>query len=274
MYATLIGLVDQLSGTTLSGTQVMRWGAPVPAFGDPSMARVATLGLNPSNREFIDDAGRELKGAARRFHTLASLGLTRWDEADARHLDLVLQSCCRYFQRNPYDRWFRRLDKILAETGTSYYVSYPADAAERHGSACHLDLIPYATLRKWTELTVAQRSRLLKRSCNVLGTLLRDSPIRILVLNGQSVVEHFEALTQSRLDRHGQAEWTLPRQAGASVQGVSYRGVVQTVGGVDLERDLLVVGYNHNIQSSFGVTSTVVGCIANWMGGVAAEWLA
>src|SRR5438552_3663439 len=123
MYSTLASLVDQLAGPMLSGTEVLHWGAPVPAFGDPSTASVATLGLNPSNREFVDDDGCELEGDARRFHTLASLGLARWEQADTRHLELVLHSCRCYFQRNPYDRWFRRLDQLLAATGTSYYAN-------------------------------------------------------------------------------------------------------------------------------------------------------
>src|SRR4051794_33000072 len=121
MYAPLTRLVEQLAGTALAGTEVINWGAPVPAFGDPAVSRVATLGLNPSNREFVDDLGRELHGPARRFHTLRSLGLSGWDAADARHLELVLQACRGYFQRNPYDRWFRRLDTLLVETGVSYY---------------------------------------------------------------------------------------------------------------------------------------------------------
>jgi hypothetical protein len=272
MYATLISLVGQLAGSELSGMRVIRWGAPVPAFGDPSTARVATLGLNPSNREFLDDAGRELDGAARRFHTLASLGLTAWDEVDVRHLELVIQSCRQYFNHNPYDRWFRKLDQLIAGTGTSYYAHLPEGAGERRGLACHLDLIPYATRCKWMELTTLQRSRLLGRSGDALGKLLRDSPIGILVLNGQSVVDQFEILTDVSFDRDEQVDWLLPRQTGLPVQGVSYRGVVQSVGGVSLGRDLLVLGYNHNIQSSFGVTRVVLRSIADWVRISAMEW--
>jgi hypothetical protein len=273
MYATLATLVDQLAGSALSGTQVIRWGAPVPAFGDPGSARVATLGLNPSNREFVNDAGRELQGSARRFHTLVSLGLSEWNEADARHLELILQSCRCYFQRNPYDRWFRRLDQLLVRLGASYYASSHARRGDPDSAACHLDLIPYATRRKWIELTGRQRLRLLERSGDPLGRLLRDSPIRLLLLNGQSVVEHFKVLTNVQFDVDEQLEWTLRRQSGARVLGISYLGSVQTVGGVDLERELLVLGYNHNIQSSFGVTSRVISSIADWVGAAAAMWV-
>src|SRR6266700_2791620 len=114
MYGTLTTLIDRLDSSAMSGTDVIPWGAPVPSFGDLSLARVATLGLNPSNREFVDDGGDELQGPNRRFHTLNSLGLRRWSEVNARHLLLILDSCRTYFLGNPYDRWFKRLDYVIA----------------------------------------------------------------------------------------------------------------------------------------------------------------
>jgi hypothetical protein len=139
MYATLTTLIDRLDSSAVSATKVIRWGCPVPSFGDLSTARVATLGLNPSNREFVDGLGNELQGALRRFHTLRSLGLKSWSDVDARHLRLILESCRTYFLVNPYDRWFKRLDQIVSGTNVSYYST--------SSGACHLDLIPYATAR-------------------------------------------------------------------------------------------------------------------------------
>jgi hypothetical protein len=268
MYPTLTLLVESLAGASLSGTEVIRWGAPVPAFGDPTKSTVATLGLNPSNKEFLDDDGRELRGSARRFHTLASLGIASWSDADARHLELVQRSCQEYFRHNPYDRWFRRLDSLIHEMGVSYYQSPRRTPIN---VACHLDLIPYATHRKWVELTSNQRSRLLRVSGHAFGVLLRDSPIQIVVLNGQSVVDHFQTLTESKLERIGRPTWQLPRSSGQSIGGYSYHGVVSSIGDVTLGRDVVVVGYNHNIQSSFGVTTKVVDQIAEWLGGAVLE---
>lgn len=121
MYTTLATLIDRLDSIAMSGTDVIRWGAPVPSFGDLTRARVATLGLNPSNREFVDDSGDELQGPHRRFHTLNSLGLTEWSDVDVRHPRLILDSCRTYFLGNPYDRWFKRLDYVIAGAQASYY---------------------------------------------------------------------------------------------------------------------------------------------------------
>lgn len=46
---------------------------PVVAFGDPTLATVATLGINPSASEFLKD-GALRTGAERRLATLESLG--------------------------------------------------------------------------------------------------------------------------------------------------------------------------------------------------------
>lgn len=257
MHTTLTTLIDRLDSPAVSGTDVIRWGCPVPSFGDLSSARVATLGLNPSNREFVDELGDELQGAFRRFHTLASLGLQSWSDVDARHLRLILESCRTYFLGNPYDRWFKRLDQVVSGAKASFY-----DAS---CGACHLDLIPYATARKWTELAARQRSLLLAVAADTLGLLLRDSPVRILILNGRSVVEQFQDVAGIRLERQQMPAWSLVRWPKPDVMGLAYRGVVHTLSGIRLPHEILVLGYNHNLQSSFGVTNEVILAIRAWI---------
>lgn len=263
MHTALTTLIDRLDSPAVAATNVIRWGCPVPSFGDLASSRVATLGLNPSNREFVDESGNELQGASRRFHTLKSLGLTSWSDVDARHLHLIIESCRSYFCRNSYDRWFKRLDLVVSGTAASYYG--------RSCRACHLDLIPYATARKWTELTVHQRSSLLAVAADTLGLLLRDSPVRILILNGRSVVEQFEDIAGIYLERQEMPAWSLPRQSKPDVIGFAYRGVVDTLLGIGLHSKVLVLGFNHNLQSSFGVTRKVIHAIRGWISRAASE---
>ena len=257
MHATLTKLIDRLDSDVMSDTAVIQWSCPVPSFGDLASSQVATLGLNPSNREFVDAVGKELQSTARRIHTLESLRLVSWSEADARHLRLILSACRDYFERNPYDRWFKVLDQVVAGTRASYYG--------RVSKACHLDLIPYATDRKWTELTANQRSLLLAISGDTLGLLLRESPVRVLILNGRSVVDEFQEIAGTRLDGQEMPSWSLLRRSRPSVAGVAYRGVVETLAGIELGRKLLVLGFNHNLQSSYGVTSRLIRRIRSWV---------
>ena len=55
LLTALTTLINRLDSPAISGTGVIRWGCPVPSFGDLSASRVATVGLNPSNREFVDE---------------------------------------------------------------------------------------------------------------------------------------------------------------------------------------------------------------------------
>jgi hypothetical protein len=257
MISTVMDLLSRIQRLTIGTTDVIAWGSPVPSFGNPGVSRVATLGLNPSNREFVDELGKELSGHSRRFHTLQSLGLSSWCSAKQKHADLILERCHGYFFRNPYDGWFKKLDRLISGTRASYYnVS---------ASACHLDLIPYATMCKWTELSHSQRSTLFNVAGDVLGLLLRDSAIQILVLNGQSVVRSFQNMSGTQLRIQEMPQWALRRKAQPSVKGFSYSGAIRTLSGVSLGREVQVLGFNHNIQSSFGVTTEVVSSIRQWI---------
>jgi hypothetical protein len=265
MHKALSSLLGRLDNPEFAAANVIPWSSPVPSFGDLSNSTLATLGLNPSNREFVDLKGAELDGGHRRFHTLKSLGLERWSDANAHHVRLIADSCRRYFVRNPYDLWFKGLDNIISGTKISYYHD--------REKACHLDLIPYATACKWTDLSSKQRTALLALAGDTLGLLLKESPIRLLVLNGMTVVDSLQHIANVVLEREVIPDWTLPRKSGVGVKGIAYKGVIREIAGVRLKQKVYVLGFNHNIQSSFGVTSQVKSSIRNWIAGSARQVL-
>ena len=257
MYAALTNLIDKLDRLDAKKTNIIKWGCPVPSFGDLSRSKVASLGLNPSNKEFVNNNGEELNGVNRRFPTLNSLKLKKWSDVDASHLIEISQACRDYFIGNPYDRWFKKLDEIVSGANASFYSST--------NCACHLDLIPFATVQKWTNLTPAQKKNLINTTGDILGLLLRDSPVSILILNGRSVVKYFEEISAISLDSLLMPEWSLGRSIDGGVKGIAYFGSTSHVGNIDLGRTILILGYNHNIQSSFGVTKNVVQNIRIWV---------
>jgi hypothetical protein len=257
MYAVMTTFVDRLDSMHGRTHTVIPWGCPVPFFGDLSSALVATVGINPSNREFTSVRGVELSENERRLPTLGSLGISRWSDANASHLRTIIDACSRYFRNNPYDRWFQVLETVLLPLGGSFYGNRP--------TACHVDLVPFATAEKWTLLSKVERARLLSMTGDALGALIRDSSLEVLVLNGRSVVEHFERLADLQLERSAKPLWSLPRESGPRVGGVAYSGEVDEFAGVRLGRPIRVLGYNHNLQSSFGVTAEVVALIGWWL---------
>jgi hypothetical protein len=251
-------MIQRLENPWLSELGVIPWAAPVISFGNLSQSKIATLGLNPSNREFVDLEGNELDGCHRRFHTLNSLGIQSWSEVTDEHLHLILDSCNKYFYGNPYDSWFRALEKLIIGTNVSYYGGL-------FSPACHLDLVPYATACKWGELTSTQKTTLLNAEGDALGLLLRESSIEVLVLNGQSVIENLQMIAGCTFERNAVPDWTLPRRASSGVAGYAYTGDICKISGVDLGREITVLGYSHNIQSSFGVTTQVKDAIQQWI---------
>ena len=256
MYAEFSRLLADLDDGRAD--DLINWGCPVPFFGHIETSEVATVGLNPSNREFVDTTGVELEGIDRRLPTLRSLGLRRWSGVDYASMRIIINACQRYFEENPYNGWFGPLQCLLQETGHSYY--WP------EANACHVDIVPWATSQKWALLPTATRRGLVGRAAHTIIAMLESAPIRMLILNGRSVVQSFERLTGCVLQADQQPSWGLSRGArGEPVSGVSYRMVIDQMQGTDLVAPVLVVGYNHNIQSSFGVTSTVRGRIRDWI---------
>lgn len=253
----LSDLTRRIGSQEAVGTGIIRWGSPVPFFGDPTTATFATLGINPSNREFVDSTGTELSGEHRRFHTLRSLDIPDWSETGPGHVKKIYDACENYFHRNPYDNWFKSLDRLLSEAGYSYYGN--------SANACHLDLVPYATGAKWGSLSSRQRNHLMALSDNTFAVTLRNSQIRYLILNGTSVVRAFAAVSDMALNTATIPDWTLSRKNRGGVEGVAFFGETKMVGGIPLGKKLKVLGFNHNIQSSFGVTNRVKESISQWI---------
>lgn len=257
MIEELLILIEKLNDPKLKKSDVITWGSPIISFGNLSNSRIATLGLNPSNKEFVNNKGEELTGNHRRFHTLKSLDIKKWSDVEEKHLQLIYELCEEYFFRNPYVGWFKKLDYLISGTLMSYY--FPS------GKVCHLDLIPYATESKWTNLSTEQKKLLFKISGDALGVILKHSPIQILVLNGQSVVNTLEKVTKIEFKKTHMPKWTLPRKLTVGVAGYSYTGIIDSIGEIKLKQNITVLGYNHNIQSSFGVTFEVQKAIRNWI---------
>lgn len=249
----LVGLLDRGDPIALGA---IPWAAPVVSFGNPVTSTLATLGLNPSNLEFVDNNGNPLLEPYNRFESLKSLRATSWGEMAKREASQIWRACETYFYRNPYDQWFMRLEKLLVETGISYYTSLGK-------TACHLDLVPFATADKWSAIGSRERTQLIELGAPSLVQAIRSSNIRTLVLNGSTVVKEFSRLLDADcLEPRAMKSWAL--QSGR-VDGYAYVGRITKLHGAALGREILVLGYNHNIQSSFGVTREVVARIGSWI---------
>lgn len=169
---------------------------PVVSFGNPVRATVATIGLNPAGGEFLGRQGKLLSGDERRLATLKSLKIQSHCDIDKYLGAKIVNECAGYFNRKPYDDWFRPLDKILHDGAHASY--YPSAACPN--TACHLDLSPWATSDGWSQLTDSIRMRLLRDGESFLCELLRQERYHLVIANGKTVKEE--------LEQAGLATWT------------------------------------------------------------------
>jgi hypothetical protein len=230
---------DRIRRTPPAELGVVPGSTPVVAFGDVRTASVATLGLNPSRREFLDHQGQQLTGASRRLATLRSLGVGDLATVGPEAVEQVYADCLTYFQRNPYHQWFDRLEALLSRLGASYY----------DGSACHLDLVQWATDPTWGRLSTPAQRRLLETDAPFLLEQLQRDGFELLLANGRSVLEQFQRVTDITL-----TEKEAARESGD-------RGTARIFTGA-LHGRLRVVGWTKNLQSSVGLTNTLRARIA------------
>lgn len=241
LHALFTDLIRHLESTALDGTSVVRSWSPIPYFGDLSSARVATVGLNPSYKAFED-----MQRSDHPIRTLKSLGLTSWAEARDQHVRAMKKWCDTYFQQRVPYFWFHSFDPILTRLNASYKHS--------HGyRACHLDLVPYVTKPTWSKLNPDEQKRLLQ--VGDLGGLLFSSSVKVLILNGTSVVKGFQDMTGVCLgpvvhDRRNKR----------------WRGVLDSLpDGRSLNREILVLGFNHHIQWIREGSEEIIRSISDWI---------
>ena len=129
----------------------------------------------------------------------------------------------------------------------------------------HIDLVPFATVNKWGKLDKKVQNNLLNISIDSIGRIIKHTPVRLMILNGQAVVRQLLNISDVELVKKHEPLWDLKRGRINDVKGYSYYGKLSTLGGIQLEKKILVLGFNHNLQSSFGVTKEVHNEIKNWI---------
>lgn len=161
---------------------VVEGSTPVPFFGNQPEAQLATVGINPSRIEFQTSRSRiELDGPSRRFETLKSLGINSNAEADDAQVAAIYERCIKYFDDTSvaYWDWFKRLEWIIQPLASVSYTN---------GSACHLDLVQWATDPVWSGIKDHEvRTNLAAKDLEFLLGQLAAPQLRIAYLNGAQV---------------------------------------------------------------------------------------
>ena len=209
---------------------------PVLCTGDIFSATLATIGINPSYREYLDTEGTELAGGERRFETLSSLEASDRDSLSQEQCDRAIDTMRGYFDagRTVYYQWFNSLRRVTEAMGLRY----------EKREVAHLDLVQEATKPTWSELNKAspkEAESLLASDLPFLKWQLETFHLTAIFCNGKTAYEAvrrlvgaktcltgsigrvtwYAGIAQLGRGTMGLAGWNIPltRPAGLSAQG-------------------------------------------------------
>jgi len=154
---------------------------PIVYFGNYDTSKACTISLNPSNKEFTDRSNILLDHKNKeRLCSRKRLKKQDIDELTDAEAELVLKYCTNYFNLRPYTLWFDTFNYFIEQYGNySYYK----------GSCVHLDLVQWATSKKWNALSPDTRHKHLNNDLPVLKYLL-NKDFETMFLNGSTVVNN------------------------------------------------------------------------------------
>jgi hypothetical protein len=154
---------------------------PVLFFGDLFGAEIASVGLNPSDREYLNKDGVQLTGLDRRFATIDSLRADNRASLSDEQCAEAIQRMRDYFRPGkPVYKWFTALDRVTSGFGASFSAA----------TCAHLDLVQESTRPTWTLLAKSQpqeHEELLKQDLPFLEWQIRSFSLRALICNGRTV---------------------------------------------------------------------------------------
>lgn len=216
---------------------------PVIFFGNIYNSKVATLGINPSKNEFLE-SGIKLSENVKRFETLNSLGTTSHENLTNNQIQKVINSCLNYYNKNPYRRWFDILENfILQKLSVSYYS----------GSACHLDLVQWATDPIWRNLDKTTKDQLIKNDIEFLSVQLQIEKIETLLINGKGATEIFLEYFKPTLIKHDRL---LVGNKSCNLNSYELK----------LKNKIIkIYAWSNNLQSTVGLTNQMREEIGNWV---------
>lgn len=205
------------------GLSVVPGTTPVVSFGSPSQARIATLSINPSHREFVDVKKVLLKGSKARLVDRLSLGVSDDEALTLQQAAEVVNGCYNYFE-NPKTvySWFKTMEQVALPAFQASYLN---------GSACALDVSQWATLPIWSGLTPAQQFKLFEEDATFLDQQLREYEFELVLLNGAAAINQVNKLGIVQTEEIGFAtyfsgatETVFTVQAGRAADGTVFAG--------------------------------------------------
>lgn len=168
-------LLDKISEPLPTTTKIVEGSIPIVFFDNVEKAEIATLSLNPSNKEF------EHNSVIRRCVDRKKLGVSDNQKLTREQAESVYQSLLLYFKVNPYKAWFNPMNKLFQIKGYKYY----------NDKIVHLDISPWATSSKWDSLSQVERESIIDTT--IIENVIEKRGIKKLFINGKTAFNVFYA---------------------------------------------------------------------------------
>lgn len=165
-------LLDKISLPIPTTVKIVEGSIPIVFFGNVEKAVVATLSLNPSNKEFEHNGPRRIIDR-KQLEVSDSQPLTK------EQAEIVYQSLLLYFKNNPYNGWFNPMNNLFKSKGYEYY----------NDKIVHLDISPWATSNKWASLKSEERKSIIDTS--IIEQVIVKREIKKLFINGRTAFDVF-----------------------------------------------------------------------------------
>jgi hypothetical protein len=244
-------ILNRLRHLPPNGCTVVPGSTPIIAFGRFRDAKIATVSLNPSYREF-DIVNGEL-----RFHTLTSLGIKDYTDINIKHTNQIIDYCERYFERPGivYNGWFDKVSNFLKKsTGYDYY----------NGTACHLDLSQWATSDVWNNLNSKQKRALTStHDLELLTEIIKRGNVHTLLLNGKKTSIEIYKYLGLRPQKVQLRPTIKEEKTKYKVEG--YMVKTDTILGKKVGREITFIGWNTYLKYA---GDDAVEILSKWVSGL------
>lgn len=164
--------------------RIIRGTTPVIYFGNYNDAKACTISINPSDKEFKNGKGKLLDNGKERLCSRKMLNVPDSKKLSNSQAQKVIDYCEKYFHNNPYKTWFNPIDCFIKQFGYSY-------KEPGYGTCVHLDLVQWAT-DKWSKIPENIKSKHLDNDLPILKHLLSKKDLKIMFLNGKTVIENIK----------------------------------------------------------------------------------
>ncbi len=163
-------IIKYIQKSIPSGLDIVEQSIPICFFGNIETAKVATIGINPAPDAFSSNP------------TLLERSTLNTDDKDFLSFEnatKVYNSLITYFEHpEGIHSFFKKLEAFISPVFCCHYID---------GDMVHLDIVPWATNKKWVKIPQNMKVAFIEEYKNFFVKIIIECDIKTFFVNGKSV---------------------------------------------------------------------------------------